>query len=474
MNAPIERSALPQVAALGAMLIAVAAVLVIGANTPMVHAESTADAPWLEAIETGGDHIAPADLARELMAGRGDVVVVDTRPADEFAAWHLPGAVRMTVPDVCGTAGRALFAPGPRLVVLCGNGPAHAGQAWVELRRQGHDNVRVLAGGIADFRAELLTPPSLRDGATEAVSKAELPAFALRAAFFLGDGRPNPLATWATDPLELATPTVVSPQWLQQHLGGTAVVDVRPRAEYDTLHVPGAVHVAMADLRAKTGETELFLHPPARLAELLGRLGITAASPVVIAGGAKMQDATLMAAALLSVGHEAFAILEGGVLRWATEKRPLVGEATATKTAVYSPRAAAPFAIGIDELAKRVAAGDGKVLDVRPPDFFRGETSTEARPGHIPGAKNRPYQGDLVSRADGVFWKPRAELERDLAAAGFGVDDDVTVSCRTGHTASETYFVLRYLLGRKATRWYNGSWTEWAMHPELPAAMGER
>jgi thiosulfate/3-mercaptopyruvate sulfurtransferase len=46
------------------------------------------------------------------------------------------------------------------------------------------------------------------------------------------------------------------------------------------------------------------------------------------------------------------------------------------------------------------------------------------------------------------------------------------VSCRTGHAASHTYFVLRHLLDRDDVRWYAGSWTEWAARKDLPAAIG--
>ena len=40
--------------------------------------------------------------------------------------------------------------------------------------------------------------------------------------------------------------------------------------------------------------------------------------------------------------------------------------------------------------------------------------------------------------------------------------------CRTGHQASQTFFVLKRLLGYPNVRWYDAGWTEWAARPELP------
>ena len=56
-------------------------------------------------------------------------------------------------------------------------------------------------------------------------------------------------------------------------------------------------------------------------------------------------------------------------------------------------------------------------------------------------------------------------LPRGLFALFFTL---VVVHCRTGHQASQTYFVLRHLLGYENVKWYDAGWTEWAARPELP------
>ncbi len=458
--------------ALGAMVFTVLAVVTLFGRQTGESAALPA-AGYLEAIETGADHIAPTELADALMATPAAIALVDLRPEDEFAAFHLPGAVRLTVPEVAGSLGQAVFAAAPRIVVLYSNGPAHAGQAWVELRRQGRDNVRVLAGGLEEFRTQLLLPPSLAADVDAAQSKAMQAVFRLRRAFFRPGGAATPAATWATDPAELTEPTVVSPAWVQAHLATVAVLDVRPGTDFGQLHLPGAIHLEVGSLRLKHGDRDLMLRPAAELAERFGALGLDRTTPVVLVAEDKMQDATLAALGLLRAGHRALAIVEGGILRWAAERRPLVAALAARHPVHYEPLAGADdFSIAIDELAAKVQAAETRVLDVRPPEFFRGDTTTEARAGHIPGAVNRPYQQDIVTGDDGQFFRSRQELEREFAAVGLATDASVTVSCRTGHTASESFFVLRYLLGYRDVKWFNGSWTQWAERMDLPAVTG--
>lgn len=60
-------------------------------------------------------------------------------------------------------------------------------------------------------------------------------------------------------------------------------------------------------------------------------------------------------------------------------------------------------------------------------------------------------------------------LDEDVC--GYGTrskDAPVVLHCRTGHQASQTYFVLRHLLGYRDVKWYDAGWSEWSARPELP------
>jgi thiosulfate/3-mercaptopyruvate sulfurtransferase len=114
--------------------------------------------------------------------------------------------------------------------------------------------------------------------------------------------------------------------------------------------------------------------------------------------------------------------------------------------------------------------GGTVILDNRPADYFSGKKSDEPRAGHIPGAVNRPFSADVAKADDVTALKSIDELDKAYASLIPNKDARVIVHCRTGHQASQTYFVLTHLLGYKHVQWYNGSWSEWSARPELPVA----
>ena len=90
-----------------------------------------------------------ATLARRVR--RGEVTVLDVRPAEEYRAGHIPGALSIPLPEL---AGRLRELPRRREVVAYCRGPycVMAAEAVALLRRRGYRAHR-LEDGIGDWRA---------------------------------------------------------------------------------------------------------------------------------------------------------------------------------------------------------------------------------------------------------------------------------------------------------------------------------
>lgn len=467
-----KNDTLMQVVALSAMAAAVAAALWIGG--PDDSASTSRDveaAPFWADVETGADHVDAVDLARRLLEGKERIAIVDVRPSEEFAQFHLRGAVSMSVPDLVGARGEALLARGDDLVVVCSNGPAHPAQAWVGLRRKGHDNVRVLEGGLDAMKRSVFTPPSLAadvDAAT-AVSRRAFVELA-RLALIAHEGEAPAKDSWSSDPVALETPCMVSPRWAASRLGEVVVVDVRPRVDFEQLHAPQAAHVEVAQLREPHGDRELMLLPAGRLAERFSQMGLSMETPVAIVAD-RLHDAAFAALAFLRTGHRKVAVVEGGIRAWARDGLPLVSDLAARAPAQHGfVTGADDFTMSVDELAQFVRDGRGIVVDSRPATQFEGSEGQEARRGHVPGAKNRPLAKDL-DRVTGLL-VDRATMESGYAALGADGSTPVALMCRTGHQAAQQFFVLRHLLGRENVKWCNGSFTLWAARSDLPVVTG--
>lgn len=130
-------------------------------------------------IDAEEDHIEPEELADRLLAGDPNLVLVDVRPAAEFASFHIKGAINIPLEQLAEA-----LAPykGQGIIVLYSNGMTHPAQARDSLQRRGFDNAYMLTDGIIGFRERCLKPVSLRAEPLNAEAAARVNAWR---AFFI-------------------------------------------------------------------------------------------------------------------------------------------------------------------------------------------------------------------------------------------------------------------------------------------------
>ena len=107
----------------------------------------------LRGLSDGQD--VPEPVSREQLAtllAEGSVTVLDVRPADEYAAAHIPGALSTTLAELERIA--PTLDPAAEIVAYC-RGPycVYAHQAVAALRKLGF-NARRLDGGLPEWRED--------------------------------------------------------------------------------------------------------------------------------------------------------------------------------------------------------------------------------------------------------------------------------------------------------------------------------
>ena len=243
------------------------------------------------------------------------------------------------------------------------------------------------------------------------------------------------------------------------------------RAAYDAGHVPGARYVHLdRDLSgACTGLNGR--HPlPGRavFAAWAGAQGIAPGVQVVVLddqGGPYASRAWWM---LRWLGHEAVAVLDGGLAAWRAAGGALVTEPSppaATGPYPASPEPAMP-SVDVDSLLAQL--GRVRIVDARSGARFRGEVEPLDRvAGHIPGATLRFFQDNL--QPDGRF-KPASQLRAEFEAWGTP-PGEVVHQCGSGVTACHNLLAMAHA-GLQGSRLYPGSWSEWCADPTRPVAVG--
>jgi thiosulfate/3-mercaptopyruvate sulfurtransferase len=280
------------------------------------------------------------------------------------------------------------------------------------------------------------------------------------------------------------TSPLVSVSWLAAHLQdpGVVVADVRwylqggSGAEaYAGGHLPGAAFVDLdTDLSSPKGQGRPGRHPlptADQLAALLARLGAGKDTIIVGYDDAGGGIAARLWWLLRYFGHGGGRVLDGGIQAWTEAGHPLETEVRARAAAPRLPLAPHPeLVVDKRRVAELVQRPDAIVLDARGAERFQGKVETvDARPGHIPGARNAPFAENLV-RPGGPF-RTRDELAARYAAVGATSARTIVASCGSGVTACHDLLALS-LLGRDDALLYEGSWSDWAADPSLPAALG--
>ena len=267
---------------------------------------------------------------------------------------------------------------------------------------------------------------------------------------------------------------LVSADWLRAHLRDPdlRVIDFRwyllsrdGSDEYARGHIPGAVFVDLEAVTGKQDSNARGRHPlpsAARFESEMRKAGVGERTKVVVYDDAGGSIAARLWFMLSWFGHDAQAVLDGGMHAWGG---PLENSVVTPAAGSFQSREPdRSRVLDFDDVCRL----DGvPVLDARAGERYRGEKEpVDPKAGHIPGAVSAPWMDNLGP--DGNFKSP-AELRERFAA--LGADDGAVVYCGSGVNATHHLLAME-VAGLSKGRLYAGSWSDWS-NRDAPVATGK-
>lgn len=248
------------------------------------------------------------------------------------------------------------------------------------------------------------------------------------------------------------------------------LVHVAEPAAFAVGHVPGAVHVAPAELICGVPPATGRLPSKERLNALFSRLGYRPDLDICAYDDEGGGWAGRFLWTLDVIGHRRWRYLNGGIHAWLAAGKPVATGAgrVPTPTAAQVALDSSPVAEAEDVL-RAMNDPDQVIWDVRSAEEFRGERRAAKRAGHVPGAQHLDWL--RLKDPDGHL-RLMPDLPELLCRHGITPDKAVITHCQTHHRSGLSYMVAR-LLGFPRIRAYHGSWSEWGNREDLPIAVGD-
>jgi thiosulfate/3-mercaptopyruvate sulfurtransferase len=207
------------------------------------------------------------------------------------------------------------------------------------------------------------------------------------------------------------------------------------------------------------------------VAQWLGSLGVHNGMQIVVYDRNKGHYCGRLWWMLKWLGHDAVAVLDGGLQAWKDAGGALAsGPAQMPAPAHFELKAPLRQLVLTDAVSAALGKPQQTVIDARAGARYRGEMEPlDPLAGHIPGALNRPFTENFTE--DGRFKSPellKAEWTQVLAGRPAS---SVVHHCGSGVTAVPNVLAME-LAGFGPTALYAGSWSEWSRTPGLPCAQG--
>ncbi len=275
---------------------------------------------------------------------------------------------------------------------------------------------------------------------------------------------------------------LVDTEWLSAHLNDPRVkiieatiflpnVNKDAKTEFEKQHIAGAIFFDINDIADLSTPLPHMLPDEKIFAEKLSALGIANDDKVICYDYHGSYSAGMRAWWTFKVfGHDNVAVLDGGLPKWLSENRPTeTGMPPAQPTSYKATTKKVGMVRSIDQVRANIDSGAEQLVDARNEGRFLGleaEPRPTAKPGHIPGSLNLPFNA-LLDDTNFFTMRSSEELLEIMAEDGVDPKKPIISTCGSGVTACVLSFAL-FLLGFEGIAVYDGSWAEWGERDDTP------
>ncbi len=250
--------------------------------------------------------------------------------------------------------------------------------------------------------------------------------------------------------------------------------------QYQSKHIVGAVRADLNQHLSTKNSTDCASsgrHPlPSRdnFAKWLSSVGFRNGMQAVVYDRQGVNYCGRLWWMLKWVGHEATAVLDGGLQAWEDSQGVIEVGITFKENSIEDGRfelsSEKANLIQTQQLMDNLGRPNQTLVDARSPARFRGETEPlDPIAGHIPGALNRPFVLNLNKQ--GKF-KSAEELRSEFLVLLAGRQPSQVIHhCGSGVSAVPNILAME-IAGLGMTGLYAGSWSEWCADPSRPIAQG--
>jgi len=272
--------------------------------------------------------------------------------------------------------------------------------------------------------------------------------------------------------------TLISSDTLAQHINDSNLIIIDCRFSladseagakaYRMGHIKNARYAHLDNDLSSTISNTTGRHPLPNfntLVKKLGLWGVSNKSQVIVYDDANGAFASRLWWLLRCLGHEAVAVLDGGITHWQNS--------LTTTLPNISPKTFRPYLdssnwLSALEISNKLATQSIQLIDARTPERFIGEQEPiDPIAGHVPHAINRAFQLNL--NTSGLFLQQDKLQDQFIALIGSYTPEQTVHMCGSGVTACHNLLAMEYA-GLSGSKLYAGSWSEWITDQNRPIA----